>query len=143
MEVRELEDRDYDSVFHLWERSGLESLRPKGRDSREEFSKQIQTGRNLVLGLERGKELIGVVVATDDGRKGWINRLVIAEEHQHRGYARHLLAAAESRLAARGLRIISALIEDDNAASLALFQSEGYKLLPSIRYLAKKENPDV
>lgn len=143
MEIRELGGRDYDSVISLWRRSGMGSIRPKGRDSREEFLKQIETGGNIVLGLEKGDELIGVVVATEDGRKGWINRLVIDAEHQHRGYARRLLSAAEERLAKRGLRIISALIEEDNEASLSLFQSEGYKLIPSIRYLAKKENPDV
>ena len=64
---------DHDAIMALWRGSGLTSLRPKGRDSREDFSRQMEFGVQTILGLEREGDLIGVVVASHDGRKGWIN----------------------------------------------------------------------
>jgi hypothetical protein len=44
MEVRTLGVKDYDALMALWRRSGLSSLRPQGRDSREAFARQLASG---------------------------------------------------------------------------------------------------
>jgi ribosomal protein S18 acetylase RimI-like enzyme len=95
------------------------------------------------LGLEVEGSLAGAVLVSHDSRKGWINRLVIDPEHRRRGLARGLLAAAEERLRAEGIRIIGALVEEHNRASLDLFQREGYRLSRDILYLSKREDPTV
>ena len=42
----------------------------------EAFAREIESGTATVIGAEDADgTLIGVVVATHDGRKGWINRL--------------------------------------------------------------------
>lgn len=77
--IRCLTVADYDTVIELWQRSGLSTVRPTGRDGRSEFAKQLDHGQ-IVIGLEDDRKLIGVVVATNDTRKGWINRLAIDPE---------------------------------------------------------------
>jgi ribosomal protein S18 acetylase RimI-like enzyme len=133
----------------LWRRSGLSSLRPQGRDSREAFARQLESSVQTVLGLEKGAgqprrstegQLIGVVVATHDGRKGWINRLAIDPDHRRQGHAKRLLAAAEEVLRAQGIHVIAALIESWNEASLAFFQHQGYQLDDNICYLSKRDS---
>jgi len=131
---------DYDRIMDLWRRSGLDSLRPDGRDSREAFSRQQREGQ-IVLGLETEGSLIGVVVATHDTRKGWVNRLAIDPDHHRRGHGTLLLRAAEEELRRRGMRIIATLAEDWNDASLALLKKEGYHLDSEILYLTKREWP--
>ncbi|MBU4189834.1 MAG: GNAT family N-acetyltransferase [Candidatus Thermoplasmatota archaeon] len=42
--------------------------------------------------------LIGVVVGSDDGRKGWINRLAVDLKHRKKGVARVLINAVEDAL---------------------------------------------
>ncbi|MBI5566167.1 MAG: GNAT family N-acetyltransferase, partial [Chloroflexi bacterium] len=74
--VRRLTIEDYEAVIALWLRAGLQTVKPTGRDSRSEFEQQLQHGQ-IVIGLEDGEKLIGVVVATNDTRKGWINRIAI------------------------------------------------------------------
>jgi ribosomal protein S18 acetylase RimI-like enzyme len=150
MQIRALGVSDYDAVIDLWQRSGLSSLRPDGRDSRAAFAQQLETdvsarglGCQTVLGLEKEGQLVGVVVATHDGRKGWINRLAIDPVHRRRGYARQLIAAAENALRIRGISVIAALIESENEASLALFQESGYQLHDDICYLSKRESAEV
>jgi len=139
---RRLTIEDYDAVIALWRRSGLTSLRPAGRDSREAFAKQLAEGQ-IVIGLEEADRLIGVVVATHDTRKGWINRLAIDPDFRRRGYARRLVEAAEAALRELGLTLIAALIEDDNNASLALFKRLGYAVHTDIYYVSKRDSSEA
>ena len=81
--LRRLTINDYDAIIALWQRSGLTSIRPTGRDSREAFAKQI-VGGQIAIGLEEADRLIGVVIATHDTRKGWINRLAIDPDYRRR-----------------------------------------------------------
>ena len=134
--LRSLTIDDYEAVIALWQRSGLPSIRPEGRDSRSEFARQLDQGQ-IVIGLEDGDKLIGVVVATNDTRKGWINRLAIDPDHRRKGYGAQLIHAAEAALHEIGLKVIAALIEDYNDASLALFKREGYAVHTDIYYASK------
>jgi ribosomal protein S18 acetylase RimI-like enzyme len=147
VQIRTLGINDYTAVMDLWKRSGLSSLRPDGRDSREAFVQQLRPGTSAiggfgcqtVLGLENEGQLIGVIIATHDGRKGWINRLAVDPDHRRRGYAKQLIAAAEDSLRARGITVIAALIKGENEASLTLFQQLGYQLHDDVFYVSKRE----
>ncbi len=142
--VRVLTLDDYDRWMAVWERAGLHSVRPVGRDTRQAFSQQLSSGTHVMIGLELGDELIGVVLATHDGRKGWINRLAVLPEHQRRGYGARLLAEAESVLKEKGMRVIAALIEPGNETSLALFTKLGYVEQPGgMHYVSKRDSEDA
>jgi L-amino acid N-acyltransferase YncA len=140
--IRRLTVADYEAVIELWQRSGLPSIRPTGRDSREEFAKQNEQGQ-IVIGLEDNGKLIGVVVATNDTRKGWINRLAIDPDQRRKGYGAQLIHAAEAALREAGLKVMAGLIEDYNDASLALFKREGYAVHTDIYYISKRESDDA
>jgi len=143
VELRRLGLEDYERIMDLWRRSGLTSLKPHGRDSRQAFAQQLESGVQTVLGLEQEGSLIAVVVATHDSRKGWINRLTVDPDYRRRGLARRLLAAAEELFQELGLFITVALIEGWNEASLKLFLQEGYQLNDDIHYVSKRESDDV
>ena len=139
--IRRLDLDDYDELMALWQRAGLHSLRPQGRDSRAAVARQLASGVQTILGLEADGQLVGAVVATHDSRKGWINRLVVDPDHRQRGYGARLIAAAEEALREQGMRVIAALVESDNAASLALFQKVGYVEIDSgIHYLTRRDS---
>jgi ribosomal protein S18 acetylase RimI-like enzyme len=139
--LRRLTVDDYDAILEVWRRAGLESIRPQGRDSREAFAAQLARGQ-VVLGLEDMGRLLACVVITDDARKGWINRLAVDPEYRRQGLAARLITEAENDLRTRGFRVFAALIEDDNAASLSLFQREGYKT-HDIVYVSKRDGEGV
>lgn len=142
--IRCLGMEDYDDLLALWRRAGLHSLKPSGRDSREAVARQLASGVQTILGLEVAGELVGAVVATHDSRKGWINRLVVDPDYRRRGYGAQLIAAAEDVLREQGMRVIAALVESDNPASLALFRKEGYVEIDSgIHYLSKRDSEEA
>ena len=141
--LRRLSVADYDAIMDLWGRAGLH-IRPQGRDSREAFAQQAALGVQTIIGLEQDGQLIGVVIATHDGRKGWINRLAVDPEHRRQGHAMRLIAEAERVLHEQGMRIIAALVESWNEASLNLLQKAGYSTYEGgVIYLSKRDSWDV
>ncbi|MCK4411865.1 GNAT family N-acetyltransferase, partial [Candidatus Bipolaricaulota bacterium] len=74
MIIRQLAVEDYDALVALWEEAGL-SYRPNGRDCREKIAHEIAGITAIFLVAESKERIIGAILGTHDGRKGWINRL--------------------------------------------------------------------
>jgi ribosomal protein S18 acetylase RimI-like enzyme len=142
--IRGFRIEDYDRVMEIWAEGGL-PLKPKGRDSRENIARQVKMPNVLFLVAEEGKgsRIIGTVLATHDGRKGWVNRLAVDATLRKKGIGARLVREAERRLEALGMDILACLIEDDNAVSVAVFEKLGYKKHPEIIYFAKRKYPGV
>lgn len=141
MHIRELKPADYETVVEIWTVAGLR-CRLLGRDARANF--QLELGRDtaVFLGAEIDEALVGVVLGTHDGRKGWINRLAVVPNHRKRGIGRALAMEAERRLSELGIKIVTCLIEGDNEASAEFFQSLGYVGHPDITYYSKRQSSD-
>jgi len=129
-------------LVDLWKQAGLE-YRPNGRDSKLSIVIQMSMDPELFLGAFEDGRLIGSVIATFDGRRGWINRLAIVPEERRKGVAKALIARAEKLLRQRGAMIIGAHVERENTASLRLFENSGYSSRSDIVYMSKRDRPDV
>ena len=90
-----------------------------------------------------GARLVGFVLASDDTRRGWINRIAVHPDFRRTGLASRLVVAAEEELRRRGMQIIAALIEDYNTASRGLFEKSGYSYMPEVLYYSKRDSWDV
>jgi ribosomal protein S18 acetylase RimI-like enzyme len=144
LEIRDFRGEDYDRVMALWAESGL-PLKPRGRDSRDSIARQVLSPnvRFLVAEAGNGGRIVGTVLATHDGRKGWINRLAVDAGLRRQGVGARLIRAAESWLEEEGMDILACLIEEDNAVSMAVFEKLGYTKHPEIIYFAKRKFPGV
>ncbi len=140
--IRPFRVDDYDRVVDLWTEGGL-PLKPGGRDSRENIGRQTGLPNVLFLVAEEGGRVIGTVLATHDGRKGWINRVAVDAGSRKKGIGARLVREAELWLESRGMDILACLIEDDNAVSMAVFERLGYRKHPEILYFAKRKFPGV
>jgi len=140
--LRELRAGDYDAVVALWLEAGL-PYKPRGRDSREALAVQLGQATAIYLVAEAGGEIIGTVLGSHDGRKGWINRLAVAPAYRHRGVAATLVAELERRLDKLGIEIVAGLVEEGNDTSHAFFAAAGYKPFPGITYFTKRKHEDV
>ncbi|MCS7124201.1 MAG: GNAT family N-acetyltransferase [Candidatus Bathyarchaeota archaeon] len=142
IKIRRLRAEDYPELVHLWLRAGL-SFKPKGRDSHEAVTKQMEENPDFFLGAFHDGRLIGAVIVSSDMRKGWINRLAVHPDYRRRGVAKALVAEAEKVLRQKGIRIFCALVENSNLASKRLFKACGYVEHRNIVYFSKRDSDEV
>jgi len=142
MNIRDLRPGEYNALIGLWEKAGL-SYRPRGRDSRERIMGEMEGGRAFFLVADVAGELIGSVLGTHDGRKGWINRLAVLPEHRRQGVAAALVTEVEARLLQQGIEIVTCLIEGWNRDSMRFFDRIGYVAHPDITYYSKRRTENV
>jgi ribosomal protein S18 acetylase RimI-like enzyme len=140
--IRGMTPEDYPSVTRVWDAADL-PYRPLGRDRPEKIRAELERDTALFLVAEADGEVVGVVLGTHDGRRGWINRLAVLPAHQHRGIARRLVHEVERRVEALGIDIVAALIESDNEVSIEFFRAIDYLHAPDVEYVSKRRSPDT
>jgi ribosomal protein S18 acetylase RimI-like enzyme len=140
--IRRLTAEDYDRLIELWTECRL-PVKPEGRDSRAEIVRQLGLPYVNFIAAESDGRVVGTVVASHDGRKGWVNRLAVDPAFRGRGLGRRLVREAEEWLEAQGLGIFACLIEDWNELSMELFQKLGYVKEGEIIYFTKRRFPGV
>jgi len=141
VKIRPLKPEEYDDILTLWKRAGL-SIRPKGRDSREAIMKQMAEAPDLFLGAEVSGKLAGIVIASSDGRRGYLNRIAVSPDFRGHGIAQKLTTAGEDALHKRGISVITLQIEDFNKASIRLARKMGYYQHFDVIYFSKRNSPE-
>ena len=137
--IRRLVSTDYDALLRVWAVAGL-PYKPFGRDSREAIATEMERAETGFIGAFLDNRLVGVVLATWDGRKGWINRLAVDPDFRSHGIGERLIREAEAFLESLGASIIACLIEEHNLPSMSLFQKTGYIYHPDVFYFSKRRS---
>lgn len=140
-QIRQLNINDHEELIQLWQRCEL-SHRPKGRDSYEKMAKEFKRHETCILGMFDDDKMIGSVIGSSDGRKGWINRLAIDPDYRGQGLAGKLIEECEDFLHNLGIKVIAALIEGDNDPSFRAFKKAGYIFADNIAYCSKRTSPE-
>ncbi len=121
-EITPLTTTDADAAVALWTAAGL--VRP-WNDPRADFLRAIDNA--AVLGLKRDGTLAATVMVGDDGHRGWVYYLAVAESERGRGLGRAMMRAAEDWLAKRGVPRLNLMVRADNSAVRAFYAALGYR----------------
>jgi len=121
--IRPATAADLPALNALWERCGLH---PSRSDTDARLSALIDFSGGLFLAAERDGVVVGSVMASWDGRRGWISRLTVDPSARGTRLGDRLMAEAERRLAAIGCDKVNLLIEPDNAGVERLYRRLGY-----------------
>jgi GNAT superfamily N-acetyltransferase len=142
LEIRPYRQPEYAALLRLWQAAGLDH-RPRGRDSEQGLAAVSAAQPELFLVAVADGRLVGSIMGSHDGRKGWINRLAVDPAWRRRGVARQLVERLEGWFGRHGIGVIAALVDGDDAPSHPLFQALGYKRHPAISYYTKRESSDT
>jgi len=136
--IRPLKVTELGDMRRVWTAAGL-PYKPGGRDSPQRLVKQLKDKPTLFIGAFSDGKLVGVSLCSDDGRKGWINRLAVLPEFTGKGIATSLITQSEKALRRRGIHIFCIHIEGDNESSIRLFEKAAYHRETDISYYTKRE----
>ncbi len=132
---------DYDRMIGLWEKNDI-PYKPEGRDRRENIKEELEEQPEYWIGAYDGEKMVGIIFGTDDGRKGWINRLAVDENYRERGIGKRLVEKLEHVFEEKGFKIWAALIEPDNPEGMEFFEHIGFED-KNIKYYSKRESEKV
>jgi ribosomal protein S18 acetylase RimI-like enzyme len=118
VQIRSFQLEDYDEVVTLWLQAGLELGQS---DDRKGIEHKLTRDADLFLVAVDGGTIIGVVMGTYDGRRGWVNH------HKGQGLGARLMQEMEQRLREKGCEKVNLLIEPANAAVQEFYQRLGYQ----------------
>lgn len=137
MRIRGFTLEDYDAAAGLWRAADHMSVPP-----REEMARVLEHAGELVLVAEDDDRLVGVVVGTDDGRRGWIFRLAVDPGHRRQRIGRALVDEVERRLVDRGVNRIRLLVIGDNATARRFWTAAGYDAFEDVVMYSKDIDVD-
>jgi ribosomal protein S18 acetylase RimI-like enzyme len=125
------------ALLDLWHHADAS---PSPTDTPEQVDQVIQDPAASVLVAVDHDLLVGSIIGGWDGWRGNIYRLAVLPSYRRRGIARALAAAAEERLAARGARRVSALVEHDHPWAVGFWDSLYEPDPRMIRYVRKVDS---
>ncbi|MEE9101505.1 GNAT family N-acetyltransferase [Pseudomonas nitroreducens] len=113
---------DHAALRALWARTPGIQLRRD--DDYEPFAAYLRRKPGLSLVLEEGGQVIGSLLAGHDGRRGYLQHLVVVEAFRGRGLARALLDEALARLAREGIGKSHVFVLRDAPEALAFWEAQ-------------------
>ena len=139
MQIREfLWPDDFEAVTALWHASGLHNPTIDGLDNLREVRER--NPRLFLLAVEEGL-VVGSVIGTFDGRRGYIYHVAVHPHSRRKGYATALLREVERRLWAMGVQKVRFMVSKSNESAIAFYRTLGFGV-DEHAYSMSKTRPD-
>lgn len=90
--IRPMRISDYHGARTLWET--IPGLRLEKADSEEGVARYLARNPDLSFVAEHESEIVGTVLCGEDGRRGYLQHLCVAEKHRNQDLGTKLMAAA-------------------------------------------------
>ncbi len=122
--IQEMSVNDYDEVRALWESS--DGIEIGDIDSRQDILRFLERNPGLSFVAREGGELVGVVLCSHDGRRGYIDQLAVRSSHRRQGIGRSLVARCLFHLMRLGIRRWNLFVLEDNQPAISFWQALGW-----------------
>ncbi len=136
MRIRKMLIGDYEKVYALWlscPGMGLNNL----DDSREGTDRFLKRNPDTCFVAEAEGEIIGVILAGSDGRRGYIYHTAVSPAHRRKGVARGLADAALEALRQNGINKAALVVFGRNEAGNAFWEDMGFTAREDLVYRNK------
>jgi|SRR5919202_840432 ribosomal protein S18 acetylase RimI-like enzyme len=125
VQIRRATTADACEVLKLWRQA---DAHPTHTDDVESIDRLIaHDPEALLVAVDDGANVVGSVIATWDGWRGSIYRLVVAPGHRRRGLGRQLLRAGEDRLRNKHAVRLQAIVVETDVNACAFWRSSGWE----------------
>lgn len=133
MTIRKMILQDYDGVYALWM-----SCRNMGfndvDDSRAGIEKFLRRNPDTSFVAEENGAIIGVILGGQDGRRGYIYHLSVAEGHRRQGVGALLTDRCLKAMREEGIAKVALLVFKRNEAGNAFWESQGFSAREDVAY---------
>jgi len=140
IEITTYSQTDYSEVIKLWLRAGL-SL--SYSDTESELNRFAKFCKESFFIMRYHEVIIGSVIGSFDGRRGYINHLAIDPRYQHQGLGSRLMTHLENWYREHNVVKIHLMIERENAEVGDFYEKEGWYYRDDLILMSKtlKDEP--
>jgi len=129
--IRTMTIDDYEEVIALMKRTPGVTFRDA--DSRENTARYLLRNPGLsFIAISEGN-VVGCIMSGHDGRRGYLQHLVVQLEHRRQGIANALVESCLSALEKLGIKKSHIDVLSENEAGISYWESQGWKLRTDIR----------
>ncbi len=125
MKIIPYTEERYDEVYALWM-----SCRNMGfndvDDSREGIAKLVRKNPETCFVAEHEGRIVGTVLAGNDGRRGYVYHLCVAEDQRKLGIGRQLVDAMLEGMRREGISKVALVVFAYNDAANAFYEKIGF-----------------
>ncbi len=115
---------DLAAVLQLWQ----EAADPTSTDTDSALRALVEHDRDALMVAEESGRIVGTVIAGWDGWRGSVYRLVVAPDFRRSGLGRHLVEAAERRLAELGALRTQAVVVGSDSRAMGFWSATEWRL---------------
>ena len=134
-----MDTEDYSEIINLWKNTAGIGLSSNGDDSKKSIKIFLEKNPNICFVAElKNGEIIGTIMAGNDGRRGHIYHLMVKPEYRKNGIGKKLLEKAENGLKKEGIRKIFLVVFKHNKTGNKFWEKNGYKTRKDINYRDKR-----
>lgn len=140
MNIRLLKIDDYAAVHDLWSHTDGMSLNAFD-DSRAGIENFLRRNPETCFVAEIAGEIVGVILAGNDGRRGYIYHTAVKAEFRRRGIASRLLEETLAALEHQGIRKAALVVFSDNELGNNFWDGANFSVRSDLIYRDKILNP--
>jgi len=115
---------DYEQVLTLWQAVGFQGWSLLTRD---QVVTKLRSDPDLFLVACLQRQVVGTVMGSWDGYRGWAYNVAVHPSHQRQGIGRILMSELEKRLWSKGARILNLHYFNDSTWARDFYHSLGFQ----------------
>jgi N-acetylglutamate synthase len=137
MEIRisELIIDSYEKAITLWKR--CEGIGLSDADSKENIGLFLERNPGMSFVAEIDNEIVGVVLAGHDGRRGYLHHLAVSPDIRRKGIGSLLVKNSLDKLKEHGILKCHIMLFNNNMAGLKFWESIGWAYRNDICIMSK------
>ncbi len=128
---------DFEAVTNLWRASGLHNPTIDGLDNLRDV---CERNPGLFLLAIEDEQVVGSVIGTFDGRRGYIYHVAVHPDSRRKGYATALLREIEKRLWTMGVQKVRFMVSKSNESAIAFYRTLGFEVDEHAYSMSKARN---
>lgn len=133
MNFRLMQISDYDSIYNLWINTpgmGLNSV----DDSKEGIEKFLKRNPSTCFIAEENEKIVGVIMAGNDGRRGYIYHIAVLPEFCGKHIAKTLVENAMAALEKEGITKVALVVFEKNQNGNGFWEKIGFTVRNDLIY---------
>jgi N-acetylglutamate synthase len=135
--IKAMDIESYDEIINLWKNTDGVGLSGSD-DSKKSIKIFLDKNPNTCFVVEYKNEIIGTIMAGNDGRRGHIYHLMVKPEHRKNGLGKKLLEKTEKALKREGIRKIFLVAFKKNKTGNIFWENNGYEIRNDLNYRDKR-----